>query len=142
LTAFVWQLTRHALCSCLRGDKGTAMLGNEPLEEGEVALPLPLSHVKQLKQLFVPLDPGFPCIISSVVTLSGPVSALAQPIFPQSPVLMLLPRWSSNSRFLWFSKAIYLFCHESGKEEWPALHQRSHLMVEPSDPFFALAQLS
>ena len=39
-------------------------------------------------------------------------------------------------------KSLFIFCHQSGMEEWPALHQSSHLKAKPSGPISAFAQPS
>jgi len=66
--AFTWKLMMcHTLCSCLHGDEGVAMPGNELLEK-KIAPPFPLSSTEQL---FVPFDLCFPFVSSSVLVRQG-----------------------------------------------------------------------
>jgi hypothetical protein len=42
----------------------------------------------------------------------------------------------------WFSKAVWIFCHENGMEEWSAFHQYPQLRLRTSGPISILAQSS
>ena len=74
--------------------------------------------------------------------LSCPISTSRVLSLLQSLGGTSMPPWSQTLRFCWFSKAISLFCHENGTEEWSALHQHSHFLEKPSGPISAAAQLS